>query len=364
MLARIAFIASIAAVGAAATSVHAAVLHVPGDSSTIQGAIDIASAGDEVVVACGTYLERLTLAADVIVRSAAGDPSCVTVDAARTGRAVFANAADGAALHGITFTGGLTPSHGAGLYAFETDLLVTNCVFVDHQAGNWGGGVAFQGDCSPSFEDCRFVSNEAGFGAGAYVERGTASFVRCVFEENDAIHHGGGVDAWSPFSTPRFEECVFVRNRSLASRGGGASCNAARAYFFRCTFFENSAAEGGSALHCLQGASPLLENCILAFGPSGESVTCTGNSTPRIVCCDIWGNTDGDWPPCIRDQGGTRENLWLDPGFCDPASGDLTLRGDSPCFATPCGTIGAFDVACAPVSVDALTWGQVKARHR
>lgn len=51
----------------------AATIRVPQDATTIQSAIEMASAGDVVLVEAGTYRERIRMKPDVTVRSAGGD---------------------------------------------------------------------------------------------------------------------------------------------------------------------------------------------------------------------------------------------------------------------------------------------------
>ena len=57
----------------AATPVFAKTIRVPADSSTIQAAIDSADKGDVVLVAAGTYRERITLRSDVTLKSVGDD---------------------------------------------------------------------------------------------------------------------------------------------------------------------------------------------------------------------------------------------------------------------------------------------------
>ncbi|MFM8471366.1 MAG: nitrous oxide reductase family maturation protein NosD [Limisphaerales bacterium] len=54
-------------------SVNAATLHVPAQHARIQAAVDAAKAGDTVLVAAGTYRERVTLKTGVTLRSAGDD---------------------------------------------------------------------------------------------------------------------------------------------------------------------------------------------------------------------------------------------------------------------------------------------------
>lgn len=56
-----------------ATPVIADTIHVPRDHRTIQAAIDVAKSGDTVLVAAGTYRERVRLKNDVTLRSAGDD---------------------------------------------------------------------------------------------------------------------------------------------------------------------------------------------------------------------------------------------------------------------------------------------------
>ena len=54
-------------------AVTAATINVPGDQRTIQAAVDAAAFGDVVLVAAGTYKERITLKPGVTLRSAGDD---------------------------------------------------------------------------------------------------------------------------------------------------------------------------------------------------------------------------------------------------------------------------------------------------
>ena len=56
-----------------ATKLSAATLRVPAEHARIQSAVDAAKAGDTVLVAAGTYRERVTLKAGVTLRSAGDD---------------------------------------------------------------------------------------------------------------------------------------------------------------------------------------------------------------------------------------------------------------------------------------------------
>jgi len=351
----------------------AAVLRVPADHPTIAAALAAAGPGDEVVVSAGTWTERnLVLPSDVILRGATGDPRDVVIDAEDLGRIGFTDfgAGPGTELRHLTFRNGSTTSHGGGIYAKDVDLRVIDCRFEACRAGNWGGGLAFQGNCSPLVQDCTFQDNDALYGGGLYCESGSAVVTRCTFRNNHATHGGGGMQAWYPPSTPVVTSCVFDGNDCLSFSGGGFSVQYGTARLEGCTFHGNRAGVNGagSAAHVNVG-SLTLERCLVARNPgTGEPVACPGGATLDVSCCDVWGNAGGDWTGCLQGLEGAAGNFSADPLFCAPLEGDLRLRDGSPCApgATACGLIGAEGVGCAlPVavggSVRASSWGRVKA---
>jgi hypothetical protein len=68
-----------------------------------------------------------------------------------------------------------------------------------------------------------------------------------------------------------------------------------------------------------------------------------------LTCCNLYGNTNGDWIGCIADQEGSNGNISLDPLFCDAENGEFSLCSDSPCALDNnpgCGQIGALGTGC------------------
>jgi hypothetical protein len=178
---------------------------------------------------------------------------------------------------------------------------------------------------------CRFLSNST-------PDRGTAILVGdsdgpiefCTFAYNNSASAGGAVEV--------VEGRVQIRNNT----------------FYRCT------AASGSAVSWAGWRGAVERNVVVEC----SSPALRGDPT-NAGCNLMWGMEapySSTWPEEFIEN-----DLVGDPQFCDPENLDFTLQSSSPAAAQnspTCGQIGAFGVGCGSVSVEATTWGRLKATFR
>ncbi|MCK4547992.1 MAG: T9SS type A sorting domain-containing protein [Candidatus Eisenbacteria sp.] len=235
--------------------------NVPGDAATIAGGLALASAGDTVLVACDTYYESgLDVRSGVVLRSATGDPSCVTIDgAAGRGPVIYLSWSNNAtSVEGFTITGG-SASYGGGMSCFNSYASVRDCNFNGNSATVRGGGVSIDAGMryynSMDFVDCSFNGNTASDGGALYHGGACCNyyngvdFVDCTFDQNTATNNGGAVVG--DHCTHDFTNCTFSGNTAETGHGGGVL--AQNTYygawdFTDCTFSGNSAGNFGGGV--------------------------------------------------------------------------------------------------------------------
>jgi hypothetical protein len=403
-------------IGAFGLGICGRVWDVPADAPTIQAGIDSASCGDTVFVACGTYYEHdIAMKSGIVLLSEDCGKGGAIIDAQRLGSVFYCEDLDSTTvIEGFTISHGYASGwptiSGGGLYCERSALTLRRCSLVRNRSWDYGGGVyCFDSDVTISF--CTFEgdssSNESGGGLAAFYSSPSVS--DCEFSNCYASDEGGGVfldDFSSPTltncmvsncvaggnagmtamlgSSPVLTDCSFIGNSAIASNGGIINCRASSypaflrclfagnspglyghvvksqndglPSFTECTFVDNLDFSLGQVVDVRTNSSASLENCIVAFNTSGSVVLCDGTSGVTIACCDVYGNTGGDWVDCIAGQEGANGNFSSDPLFCDQEGGDYTLADASPCAPANsppgCGLIGVFDVACVYQSVD------------
>jgi hypothetical protein len=201
-----------------------------------------------------------------------------------------------------------------------------------------------------------------GSGAGETIVRSPDTVLR--IEDTSSVHVEG----------IRFESSAEV-----VIRGVGAGIRFVR------NVVVASAEHGRLEFSCIRGGSDFTKSTFVRPGGSGPFLVlnpepCGGSGLVTVYRSLFW-----TWGSPVVDGTGGRalihqnnlgmvdqwqypeDNLFLFPLFCDPDSGDYTLSSGSPCMPdnNPWNTtIGALGQACGPISVESVSWGQLKSGYR
>ncbi|MFQ6008575.1 MAG: right-handed parallel beta-helix repeat-containing protein, partial [Candidatus Zixiibacteriota bacterium] len=235
---------------------------------------------------------------------------------------------------------------GGAVYAGNCQLTIQGCTFDDNYAGLLSsyGGALYAVSSTILMETCRFLDNDGIDGGALRMASSNGSINQCWFEGN----HGRGAINVVGASFVELTGCAFIRNYGYSGEGGIFHGGGSVSIITNATFFGNS----GGAAGCLavsNGCTTTVANSIFSFSGEGEVVTCGDNTAVALSCCDVYGNTSGDWTGCIAGQQGIKGNFSLDPLFCDTVEGSFYVDRTSPCapWNSPCSLlVGAFDAGC------------------
>ena len=271
-------------------------IHVPGEYSSIQTAFGRAIPGETVVVAPGTYYERLDLYPKrVTLRSSDGPATTIIDGESAVGHVILCeNGVDtDTVIDGFTIANGYWPysdwgQGGGGMYNLRSSPTVRNCVFRGNHATYSGGGIANTFNSHPTLLNCTFEGNSARSGAGLHNDIGCSPIVRdCVFRNNNASSAGGGIYNFS-FSGAKIHNCRFLGNR--ADFGGAMYNGSSKANIFGCEFTGNTANEDGGAI-AGYGGEQRISNCTFVANSAGVdagTILSSSNSNAVLNNCIIW----------------------------------------------------------------------------
>jgi hypothetical protein len=258
----------------------------------------------------------------------------------------------------------------ATVYQLEANLYVSGCKFEDCGRGIYANSNAapypspFRLDVLDSrFVRCRPATGPGGgilasnYNAGIRVEG-------CWFEGNSVQGGGGGVSLAGSGSNA-VSDCVFWNNQvPTPGHGGGALFLGFGATVTGNTF---SGTGGGNAqlggTMIFDTGSFQFQNNVFASTTQGTALHGVNNAVLTGGCNVFWDNPDGE---AIGYTLAASDRI-VDPQFCDPDSGNFTVTTVSPCLpahSQGCGLIGARGAGCEPISVEALSWGRIKAGYR
>ena len=258
-------------------------LLVPQQYSTIQAAIDAASAGSRVLVAPGTYFGQVNLSGkDIQIIGLFGAGSTFLDGNHSQTVIVGSNEPSTCTVRGFTIQNGSDSGYynGGGVRLYESSAVFTDCQFKNNVAvaPAWWAAGAFRSEGGhPTIDHCVFANN---FGAGN---------TSCIYH-----YLSGGITV---------RDCQFVDNSSasgqalhIQTEGGSISSVIENCDFNRCTGGEGSAIGfwnpySGSMTCSISNCR--FENPVITSQPPPatlDAVTLSGyqNSTWNIVLTGNW----------------------------------------------------------------------------
>ena len=279
---------------------------------SLQDAFDGSSPGDEIWIAAGTYLPRISgdtidaffslphdlvvyggftgtessvsqrdwlanetvLTGDHLGDDIAGNFDLFKADNSKHVMWITDTITSASRLDGLTISHGNTaPSDGSGEDRRGGGILmygspiVQNCLFTQNW-GHFGGGVYPRGAGAADiqFLDCRFENNAGTFGAGIYINSPSGTIINCTFSENQTTSLGGAIYNRTANGTT-IASCEFSQNSSIDSRGGAIYNTETPSTISNCTFSRNRAvsSSGGAVQIRNDNANPqitvTIQNC-------------------------------------------------------------------------------------------------------
>jgi hypothetical protein len=353
-------------------------IRVPSDQPTIQAAINVATLGDTVLVAPGTYREHIDFRGKAITVTSESGPQVTIIDAGNTDPVVSFTSGEGrkSILNGFTLQNGRTnfggqgaPPDGGGIVIQRASPTITNNVITNNHAsrgsgigivfgspliqlntitgnindvtiGGGGGGILIAGEGFAEILD-NVISNNLnnGGGGGIYIPGAGATPIikRNVIKGNSVAlgAFGGGIYSVNN-SSPLIVQNLITGNQ--ASNGGGVYWlvpdGVRGPILVNNTIAGNDGATNGSGIYADGGDGRVeLTNNIIVAKPGQSGFYCglfTGNITPIIRFNNIFSSSGMAYGGRCADRTGMDGNISLDPLFANPTQGDYHLQQGSP----------------------------------
>ncbi len=314
---------------------------------TVQRAVNDAVKGDTVMVMAGTYPEHIVIKKGITLSSS--DGSDATILSGTPGHRVITldYATDTVRINGFSITGGnptddaVYGEYGGGLLSVYSLSIIENCEIYGNNAPDTGNGDGL------SYRDWSYCK-----------------IINCHIHDNSSNTDGGGVMISDPAGGVVMGN--IIENNQSNNNCGGLYIDAFE-YWYRWIYVTNNTIVNN--VNGSQGAgiqvrkvNGYLHNNIVAFNFPYDSALYDGSHavwaslcTLNVDCNDLYGNKgNNDYNLIDVDLIASTtvpglNDLFLNPLFCYPDTGNYNIYSSSPCAPdnNNCGTlIGALDIGC------------------
>jgi hypothetical protein len=259
----------------------------------------------------------------------------------------------------------------ATVYQLDADLLVSRCTFEDcgRAIEAFSSTPPYPSPFRLEVTDSEFLRCQPAAGSGGAILASDynegITITNCWFEDCTA-EGGGGAVSLTGAGANVISSCVFWNNRvTLLGAGSGALLvGFGTTQVTGCTFYGNGGthAQIDGTMSLVFGTSTVSNN-VFASTTKGVAIDVRGTTITGSGCNVFWDNPDGD----AMGYTLTSTDRIVDPAFCNPDSGDFTVTTTSPCLPAQsqgCGQIGARGQGCTVISIDPMSWGEIKAGYR
>lgn len=260
-----------------ASSAASRVIRVPGEVAGLHEAVIAAAPFDTILVAPGTY-DNVSIVIPysqrgIVLTSEKGSHETI-LNAVSGGRLITFDEADTMTeLSGFTLRGGNPNFDGGAVYAYRSQILISNCEFVSNTTQGDGGAVALYETWALLWRNV-ITANAARQGGGVYASGSTVTLAGNTFRNNRASQDGGGLLALN--SAPGVDGNVFDGN--VADRDGGGVAFFSPQGEFRNNVFRRNRARRGGGFVCTGGFQPDLTTNVFSENDPADISGCSSGS--------------------------------------------------------------------------------------
>ncbi len=310
---------------------------------TVQEGLNTAVADDQVWVAAGTYVERVTLKSGVTLYGGFGGTetelsqrdwiaNIAILDGSRAGSVVTvpSGAVSTTGIDGFTIRNGYGTRigihyPGGAIYCSGASPVISNNTIADNGASH--GGAIYCSTASPVISNNTIRGNSASYAGAIYCYASSPVISNNTITSNVAHNDGGGIwCAWA--SSPKVLNNAITGNTAKVGVGGGIHLDSCSPTVSNNTITGNIAGLGvGGEVYFYASSSSfslMMSNNLVAFNSSG---ICRSGGTPTLRNNCVYNPDGANYSGLDAGLG----DILADPNLLATPYGEVHLTADSPC---------------------------------